>query len=464
MVFANGWPQDRAHVKPEVHPSRRALLRGLGAVLLGGGTVALPGCGTAVPPPARLDTAALAQRYTRLALQLAKQQPSLVEPWLGPPALAAGPRRPATVLRVEAAQLLRDVEALVTSGAHHTSVAATTGPSPAMRRTPTDRTRTRYLGGQIRALDDAAGRLLGEGRQFTEEALRTFGHTAPPRKAALLDAQRQQLSELLPGHGTLAERHAAFRRSMAVPAGRVEAVFAEAVAWCRAAARGVMPLPEGETLTTSAEDTAGWAAFSRPTGPLTSSLWVATRGGADAAHLLQLAAHEGTPGHHAQHVLASMHLVTALGWTERRLHPAFGPHRLFAEGAAEAGADLLLPHDARVQVCREILLPAAGLSHERAELLVRVERLAAELDLEVAYVAADYLDSSLSAEAATSRLRDDALVLDPAGVLSFVEKQRAKVLAYPVGRRLVREALAATPAAGRWARLASIATTLTLDE
>ncbi len=465
MVSANAWPHRRAHAEPRGHQSRRAVLRGVGAVLLGGGALTLAGCRTAVaPPPARSDHGALAERYTRLALQLAKHQPSLIDAWLGPPAWTAGPRLPAPVLRVEAAQLLRDVETLVATDVGHTVVAATTGPGPTAAGAPTDRIRTRYLAGQIRALDDAAGRLLGEGRPFADEARRTFGHTAPPRDAALLDAHRQRLSEALPGRGTLAERHAAFRRSLAVPAGRVETVFAAAVAWCRSAAREVLPLPEGEALTAHAENASGWAAFSRPTGPRTSDVWVATGGGADAAHLLQLAAHEGTPGHHAQHVLASAQLVEALGWTERLLHPAFGPHRLWVEGAAEAGAELLLPHDVRVRVCREILLPAAGLPPARAESLVRVERLAAELDLEVAYVAADYLDTSLSADVATNRLRDDALVLDPAGLLSFVEKQRAKVLAYPVGRRLVRDALEATSAAERWAHFASIATTLTLGE
>jgi hypothetical protein len=163
-------------------------------------------------------------------------------------------------------------------------------------------------------------------------------------------------------------------------------------------------------------------------------------------------------------VLASSALVRARGWTERLLHPSFGPHRLFAEGAAEAGADLLLSVATRVQVCREVLLPAAGLRSANAETLVRVERLAASLDLEVAYVAADYLDSPLGTEAATARLRDEALVLDPPGMLAFIEKQRTKMLAYPVGRRLVRDALErGADDDARWARLAHISTTLGLE-
>jgi hypothetical protein len=161
-------------------------------------------------------------------------------------------------------------------------------------------------------------------------------------------------------------------------------------------------------------------------------------------------------------VLASATLVDGRGWTERALHPGFGPHRLFAEGAAEAGAALLLPEDVRIRVLAEVLLPAAGQSPALAAPLARVERRAAELDLEVAYIAAEYLDTPLGVEATTTRLRDEALVLDPAGMVGFIEKQRTHLLAYPLGRRLVTAALGDGPEATRWARLATIATTLTL--
>ncbi len=422
---------------------RRAVLR---ALLTGGLAASLPACGggdLATTDPG-LAPAALAGRYVRLTLELARHQPSLVEAWLGQDDMMRGPRRPVAAIRSETSALLADLTPLTPAASSH------------------DATRLRYLTGQARALDAAAARLLGESVTFADQAQRTFGYRAPPRDGAALDALRTELSALLPGGGSLAERHTRFRRAAAVAPERVEAVFAAAVEWCRRAAGSHLPLPAGETLTTRAEDTAGWAAFSRPSGPRASELWVARGGGADAAHLLQLAAHEGTPGHHAQHVLAAATLVEGRGWTERLLHPGFGPHRLFAEGAAEAGAALLLPEDIRIRVLADVLLPAAGQSPALAAPLVRVERRAAALDLEVAYIAADYLDTSLSVEAATARLRDEALVLDPAGMVGFIEKQRTHLLAYPLGRRLVTAALGDGPAPDRWARFAEISTTLTL--
>jgi len=453
MVFAHrsGMPSGRAAV------GRRAVLRALATTGL---AAALPACegGPFTTADSRLLPSALADRYVRLTLELARHQPSLVEAWFGPRPLAAGPRRPVAAIRTETMALLGDVIAVAAAPAATEAIdAAVAAPT---RVVIPDSARLRYLTGQIRALDAAAGRLLGEASPFAEQARRSFGHAAPPRDGAALEALRADLSTLLPGRGSLAERHAGFRRAAAVTPERVEAVFTTAVDWCRQAARAHLPLPDGETLTTHAEDTAGWAAFSRPTGPRTSELRVARGGGADAAHLLQLAAHEGTPGHHAQHVLATATLIDGRGWTERQLHPGFGPHRLFAEGAAEAGAALLLPEDIRIRVLAEVLLPAAGQSPDLAAPLARIERRAAALDLEVAYIAAEYLDTSLSVEATTARLRDDALVLDPAGMVGFIEKQRTHLLAYPLGRRLVAAALG--QGEDRWRRFAAISTTLTL--
>ncbi len=451
MASAHASTRRRPDGTSETPLSRRAWLKGTGVGLLSSAALAFTSCSDNPSPAATVPTlAGVAERYTRLALELAKHQPSLVDVWLGPVAWTGGPRRPVPELRTETSALRGDVQRLADAPAG----------VPASR----EHDRLTYLRGQVQALDEAAARLLGTGRPFEEEARHTFGTTTPVRDGRALDRQRQHLSELLPGRGSLAERHAEFRRSLAVPVERVESVFGQAVEWCRAAAHAVLPLPAGESLTTRAGNALGWAAFSRPTGALTSDLWVDKSGGADPAHLLQLAAHEGTPGHHAQHVLASARLVDARGWTERLLHPAFGPHKLVAEGAAEAGSDLLLPLDTRVRVCREILFPAAGQPPGRAERLVQVERLTAALDLEVGYIAADYLDTSLSAATATSRLREEALVLDPDGMLSFIEKQRSRVLAYPVGRRLVDHILTTLPDSARWARFADISTTLTLSQ
>lgn len=464
-VRASRGPRTDAEARAPL--TRRTFLRTVGSAAVASAGAVAGGCGEWAPGfgvgiffPDGLDPAALAERYVALTLELAKHQPSLVDVWLGGEGRGKTPRVPAPTLRADAATLATDVGRLLASQSWAMMRALPADPAEPPERSTA--ARMEYLTGQIRALDVAAGRLVGESRSFAEEATATLGHAAPARDGTALDEIRRELAERLRGTGTLAERHTAFRRALAVPADRVEAVFRAAVGWCRDAARERMPLPDGETVTLRGSDDTGWAAFSRPSGPHTSELWIARHGGADAAQVLQLAAHESTPGHHAQHVLASRRLVEAQGWTERALYPAFGPHRLLAEGAAEAGADLLLPLAVRERVCAEVLLPVAGQRPEMAANLVRIERLVAALDLEVAYVAADYLDGTLGSADAAARLRDHALLLDPAGMVAFIEKQRSRVLAYPVGRRLVTDALGTGDDASRWRRFARISTALTL--
>jgi hypothetical protein len=74
-----------------------------------------------------------------------------------------------------------------------------------------------------------------------------------------------------------------------------------------------------------------------------------------------------------------------------------------------------------------------------------------------------YLDGEIGSEAAVARLRDEALVPNATQLLAVIERQRTRVLAYPLGRRLVLQSLLDAPAAQRWSRLAAIATTLTID-
>jgi len=58
--------------------------------------------------------------------------------------------------------------------------------------------------------------------------------------------------------------------------------------------------------------------------------------------------------------------------------------------------------------------------------------------------------------------RGRALVLDAQQFLFVIERQRTRLLAYPVGRRLVTAHVFDAPAARRWGRLADVATTMTL--
>ena len=406
--------------------------------------------GTPAGSRPRLSIDDIAEQYVRLTLQLAQHQPSLVETWLGPGGWRPGPRRPVPEVRAE----IGDVQAAMAD------LAAQVEPDD----------RFQYLQQQLGALFVAARRLSGESMGFVEEARASLGSDAaemvnrfgghangvdePAATAARADLQRR-----LPGRGPLHERYAAFRSRHALPAARILPVLQAAVDICRRRVRPHIPLPESENVqleTTTGLGLAGRAIYQ---GDFRSRVLADTSGPLDLAQLVWLVAHETYPGHHVQHVLADRELVQAQ--PERALHPSFGRHLLCAEGAAEAGAALLLEGAVFEEVCRDLAQLAGTRSGDVAE-LVAVHRSVAELDPVIAATARAYLDGALGSEAAADQLSARALVIDAQRFLFVIERQRTRLLAYPVGRRLVTAHVFDAPAARRWHRLADVATTMTL--
>lgn len=401
----------------------------------------------AAPAPRRytptLDQ--FAERYVRLTLRLALHQPSLVEAWRGPEAWRAEVREPVAGIR----------QGIVEA---HASI-ATVPPAAGA-----DGDRLRYLQAQFAALSIAARRLAGEVMGFFAEASAALalepGDLAVQQ--APLNAARQQLEDLLPGDGPLHERYARFRVAHAVTPGRIRPVFRAAVAACRERVRPHIALPDGEGVELDESGETGLEASATYDGGFRTRVALNTAGPVDLAHLVWLAAHETYPGHHLQHVLADRDCVRARGWHERELIPNFGRHHFQAEGAAEAGASLLLDGAAFAEVCRAVA-PTAGARPEGIDTLVAVHRASTALDAVIPAVAQQYLDSAIGSEAAAERLTTEALVPDASQLLAMIERQRLQVLAYPVGRRLVERHLrrASTDA---WAALAQVATTLQISD
>src|SRR6188474_1924658 len=100
----------------------------------------------------------LADRYVRVALELAQHDPSLVEAWTGPESLKPGPRVPVAGLSTE-------VDTLATLIAKRGSEVSSSEES----------SRLRYLSGQVRALRFSADRLLGRSTSIDDQLREEFG-------------------------------------------------------------------------------------------------------------------------------------------------------------------------------------------------------------------------------------------------------------------------------------------------
>lgn len=382
--------------------------------------MALGGCRTA---PVALDP--IAEGYVRTALQLAQHQPSLVDGYHGPEDWRPGPREPVAAIRARIQGLQKALE-------------AARGPE----RPPDDEARAAYLAGQLGALDLAARRLLGESFAFADEVRLSFGVPLRAPDAAAMAATRATLDSLLPGTGPLPDRYRAFRLAHALSPDAVKRVFTEALDICRQTVAGHVALPAGEAITLRWLDQGPWAAYARHSGELETEIRATTSGGPTAAQLAHVACHEGYGGHHLQHVLIASALVAGRGWLELSLAPAFGPHLLIAEGAADVGARLAL--DAR--------RPSGVDADER-----RIETAVADLDQAIPSIVAAYLDGSIPQSEAAARLAGEALVLDPENFLGFASVARTRAVAYPLGRPVVQTVIGeAASDAEAWARLAAL--------
>jgi hypothetical protein len=405
------------------------------------GAACRDGGSSPVPPGRALDV--LAERYVRVALQLAQHQPDLVETYLGPAEWRPGPRVPVAGLLGEVIEL----DAVLTGF-------AVLRPTDAL-----ERDRARYLAGQVRGLRTAARRLSGETMRFADEARDAFGIEWTPRPSEDIGAAGGELEARLPGKGPLPARYAAFRQQHALASGLVLPVFRAAIAECRTRVAAHVTLPDGESLTVDPLEGGGFEARAIYDGAFRTRVAIDPLGRSDLARIVWLAAHETYPGHHLQHVLAERDMVRGRGWTERTLLPGFGPHVLAGEGAAEAGAALLLDPQTFTDVCASLARQARP-SNDAVADLAAVQRAVTALDEVVPLVAQAYLDGDIGSEAAAARLRDEALVPDAPQLLGIIERQRTRILAYPVGRRLVTRIVLEQPPANQWTRLREIATTM----
>ena len=362
---------------------------------------------------------AIAERYVRLALELAQHDPSLVESWRGPDSWRPATRRPVAAI----AGPIAAANASLQQAAYDAGSAL-------------DNARSRYLQAQLRALGFAASRLGGRSTTIDEQMREEFAITLPPLDPATVTSMHDGISAWLPGESRLTEKVRNLRTATIVPADRRQAVVQLALNACRSATRAQVAIPDDESVQIRFRPNTEWDGYARYLGNNRSEIEL-SEAPLDVSRAYHLACHEGYPGHHVQFVLLDR-FSREHGWPELQLAPGFGRHLLLAEGAAELGADLAIPREARIALYRDRLLPAAGLDPRYAAALVTVDDVLDELLVVVTDVARAYLDGSLSRDAALDRLASDALVTNPEGTLAFIERRRARALVYGEGRRALQ--------------------------
>jgi hypothetical protein len=375
------------------------------------------------------------EEFVRLALAFAQHEPAEVDAYFGPDSL----RPTAKAARIPLPELSRR--------AHHlANVLDRIG-----NRVHRGERESRLLA-QTRALmttiDQRASGMRGT---FDEEARAMYGMSLDEPDTAKVEAALRDLDRLLPGAGALPTRFAAYRARFAVPPDRRRALFAAAVDACRARTIARLPLPSDERFDVKWDLTAP-GAWHRYDGHHHSTLTINPGAVEFIDTAIDLACHEGYPGHHAQFLLVeqqgrrqesaratpSLSLPTANALPiEDTIALLRSPVTMLREGAAQYAVDLAFPADERVRFERDVLFPIAGFDPTDAARYFEVRQLVRALEPAIVPVLRDYRDGRLSATEAATRLEQRTLVSSPQALLHFVDDLGPYVLGYTTARARV---------------------------
>jgi hypothetical protein len=156
---------------------------------------------------------------------------------------------------------------------------------------------------------------------------------------------------------------------------------------------------------------------------------------------VDIAAHEGYPGHHVYNTMLESSLVKKRGWLEFTVYPLFSPQSLIAEGSANYGIEVAFPGDSRIKFEREVLFPLAGLDASKAEKYYKILELINKLSYAGNEAARNYIDGRWSREETIDWLIKYSLMPPEHAEkhFQFIEKYRSYVINYNLGEDLVKE-------------------------
>jgi hypothetical protein len=379
----------------------------------------------------------VAPAYVKLVLALGVHDADTVDAYYGPPewrTAAQAQKRPLPEIRAEAERLLARLRDLRPDGKDERA---------ALRH----QYLTRQLGALAARVDMLSGRKLG----FDEESRALYDAVAPVLPEEHFKRVQARLEALLPGPGTLAERYQAYRTRFVIPPERLAAVFDAAIAECRRRTLPHVDLPAGETFTVEYVKGKSWSAYNWYQGGFRSVIQVNLDLPITIDRAVDLACHEGYPGHHVYNALLEKHLVKDRGWVEFSVYPLFSPQSLIAEGTANYGIEVAFPGDERTAFERATLYPLAGLDPATADAYARVQREMHGLDYGSNEAARRYLEGGLDAAAAAEWLTTFALMPPDRARqrVKFIEQYRSYVLNYNLGQDLVRAYVEKQPG-DRW--------------
>ena len=369
----------------------------------------------------------LAEDYVRLVLDIGQLDPDYVDAYYGPKEW----QEESAKMKYQPTALHDRAEAFISR------VKRIRVPSKDKQST----LRKTYLTKQLTAAHARIEMLNGKKFTFDEEAKKLYDVVPPEYSESHFKKVLDALDTALPGDtGTVNQRYQAFRNQFVIPKEKLDTVFTAAINECRVRTKKFVTLPENESFVVEYVNDKPWSGYNWYKGNAHSVIQVNTDFPIFIDRAVDLAAHEGYPGHHVYNVLLESELLKKNGWIEFCIYPLYSPQSLIAEGSANYGIDVVLPGEERTKFEKEILFPLAGLDAGKVDQYYTIQSLVAQLNYAGNEAARNYLNGAITKEEAVDWLVKYAL-FEPARAeqrLRFIEKYRSYVINYNYGQDLVK--------------------------
>ena len=385
-----------------------------------------------------------AEQYVRLVLAVGQHDSDYVDAYYGPAEWKPGTdKTPLETLSTRAAALSEEVSRMPAASSEM------------------ERLRHDYLSRQLSSVVARIRMLRGEQLSFDDETRALYDAQAP----ALPESHFQQILDSLDkrfgGAGPLVDRYEAFRRSFVIPKEKLDHVFKTAISACRERTQKHIRLPEGESFTVEYVSNKSWSGYNWYQGGVRSVIQVNTDLPIYIDRAVDLACHEGYPGHHVYNALLEKHLVKERGWVEYTVYPLFSPQSLIAEGTANYGIEIAFPGDERVKFEQAVLFPAAGLDPARAREYYETRALVEKLSYAGNEAARRYINKEIDAAQAAAWLERYALMPTERAKqqVRFFDQYRSYVINYNLGKDMVAayvERRAGRDESRRWTEFAGL--------
>ncbi|MDP4982469.1 hypothetical protein [Pseudoalteromonas tunicata] len=374
----------------------------------------------------------LATAYVQLTLNINEHHTGYVDAYYGPKEWQQGlTKLPLTELAIEAERLYQQITELAAKN-HTTS--------------QTWQLRLHSLEANLRAAKTFIAHLQGHTLSFDQESLALYDAVSPHYGEADFDTLLGQLDTLLPSSvtfgssATLNQRLNDFRSQFIIPKQHIAKVFNAAIEKARELTAKHISLPAHENFNVALVTNQVWSAYNWFKGNSYSLIEVNTDFPIYIDRAVDLACHEGYPGHHVFNSLIEENLYLKNGWVEYCVYPLFSPLSLLAEGSANYGIEVVFDKKDRMTFEQNVLFPLAELDSSQVELYYQVLAVLHKLSYVDNMVARRYLDAEITHAQAIELLMKYALSDEKKSQqrLKFIEQNRSYVLNYNLGQDLTK--------------------------